>query len=440
MIPALDLRRHGDLRPADHDPTGRRNMRLLVTLRWIAVAGQVASIGAVLVLFGSELPWQWMGLVVASLVALNLVSLWRMRFRRPVVNAELFASLIVDVAALTLQLYLSGGAGNPFAFLYLLQVALGAVMLDLRATTILLLGTIASFLGLIVINVPLPILQTTLTAHVTLQTLGLAICFAINASLLVVFLTRVSANIRRRDARLADLRQRAAEEDHIVRMGLLASGAAHELGTPLSTVSIILSDWRRMAAIREAPGLLSDVETIEAELRRCKEIVSGILLSAGEMRGESAEATTLGEFFDGLAEDWSERRPTVAFDYSREVDGEIAIVLDSTLRQSIVNVLDNAFEVSPSRIGLSIRGDDGILKVETRDEGPGFDPAVLSALGRPYQSTKGVPGRGLGLFFAMNALRKLGGRLEAANRPGGGAVVMLLLPLAPLLIETEGTP
>ena len=71
------------------------------------------------------------------------------------------------------------------------------------------------------------------------------------------------------------------------------------------------------------------------------------------------------------------------------------------------------------------------------DEGPGFDAGVLEALGRPYQSTKGAPGRGLGLFFAMNALRKLGGRLEAANRPGGGAVVTLVLPLAPLLIEEE---
>lgn len=437
MSRAIDLRTGAIARRAENDPTGRRNMRLLVTLRWIAVAGQVASIGVVLVLFGIELPWRWMGLVVAGLVALNLFTLWRMRFRRAVANGELFASLAVDVAALTLQLYLSGGADNPFAFLYLLQVALGAVMLDLRATTILLLATIASFLGLMAVNVPLPILQTALSAHVTLQTVGLGICFAINASLLVVFLTRVSANIRKRDARLADLRQRAAEEDHIVRMGLLASGAAHELGTPLSTVSIILSDWRRMAAVREAPGLIGDIETIEAELKRCKEIVSGILLSAGEMRGDYAEATTLGEFFDKLAEDWSERRPGLAFDYRRQAEGDTAIVLDSTLRQSIVNVLDNAFEVSPERIALDVGQQDGMLRIETRDEGPGFDEVVLSALGRPYQSTKGAPGRGLGLFFAMNALRKLGGRLEAANRPRGGAVVVLLLPLAPLLIDAE---
>lgn len=424
-------------RAGGDDPTGSRNLRLLVNLRWIAVGGQIASIGAVLLLFDVDLPWRPMALVVAGLVLLNLLSLWRLRFRRAVAQSELLGALLVDVAALTFLLYLSGGAGNPFAFLYLLQVALGAVMIDRRSTLVLLAATVASFVGLTVVNVPLPLLDRPVSAGITLQTIGLVICFAINAGLLVVFVTQVAGNIRERDARLAALRQRAAEEDHIVRMGLLASGAAHELGTPLSTVSIILSDWRRMEAVKAEPSLIADVQTIEAELKRCKEIVSGILLSAGEMRGESAEVTTLGAFFDGLAADWSERRPGTVFHYYRDVEGEVAIVLDSTLRQSIVNVLDNAFEVSPARIRFTVEREGDTLKIETRDEGPGFDPAVLEALGRPYQSTKGAPGRGLGLFFAMNALRKLGGRLEAANRPGGGAVVTLVLPLAPLLIEEE---
>lgn len=423
--------------PATDDPTGSRNLRLLVTLRWIAVGGQIASIGAVVLLFDVDLPWQPMAAVVAGLVLLNLLSLWRLRFRRPVAQAELLGALLIDVAALTFLLYLSGGASNPFAFLYLLQVALGAVMIDRRATLVLLAATVAAFVGLTIFNVPLPLLERPVSSAVTFQTIGLVICFAINASLLVVFVTQVAGNIRDRDARLAALRQRAAEEDHIVRMGLLASGAAHELGTPLSTVSIILSDWKRMPAVKAEPSLIADVETIEAELKRCKDIVSGILLSAGEMRGESAEVTTLGAFFDGLAADWSERRPGTAFHYYRDAEGEVAMVLDSTLRQSIVNVLDNAYEVSPARIRFTVERESDVLKIETRDEGPGFDAGILEALGRPYQSTKDAPGRGLGLFFAMNALRKLGGRLEAANRPGGGAVVTLLLPLAPLLIEEE---
>ncbi|MFD2237529.1 ATP-binding protein [Aureimonas populi] len=427
----------GGFLASQDDPTGRRNLRLLVHLRWIAVAGQVASIAAVVLLFGAELPWRWMAFVVVALVALNLLSLLRLRLDRPVRNAELFASLLLDVGALTMQLYLSGGAGNPFAFLYLLQVALGAVMLDVRSTMILFLTTVLCFVALSVAHVPLDMLETAVSSSITLQTVGLVICFAINAGLIVFFVTRVAANIRERDARLSDLRQRAAEEDHIVRMGLLASGAAHELGTPLSTVAIILGDWRRMPFVKETPGLLGEIETMQAEVQRCKSIVSGILLSAGEARGESAQETTIAEFFDGLVEEWAERHPGVDLDYSRRVEGDIAIVLDSTLRQAIANILDNAFEVSPGRIGLDVSRAGGTLKVRTQDEGPGFDPAILKSLGRPYQSTKERPGRGLGLFFAINTLRKLGGNVEAVNGREGGAAVTLLLPLEPLMIAPE---
>ena len=103
--------------------------------------------------------------------------------------------------------------------------------------------------------------------------------------LLVIFIARISRNLRSRDAHVADLRRRAAEEDGIVRMGLFASGAAHELGTPLASLSVILADWRRMPELDRSPELADDVAEMEAELARCKAIVTDILHSAGEPRG-----------------------------------------------------------------------------------------------------------------------------------------------------------
>src|SRR6185369_3477403 len=98
------------------------------------------------------------------------------------------------------------------------------------------------------------------------------------------FISRINANLRRRDARLAALRQRAAEEDHIVRMGLLASGAAHELGTPLSSLSVLIGDWKSMPRFADDTDMQEDLEDMEAAIKRCKTIVSGILMSAGEAR------------------------------------------------------------------------------------------------------------------------------------------------------------
>ncbi|MEP7101921.1 MAG: sensor histidine kinase, partial [Burkholderiales bacterium] len=268
----------------DH-AAGLKNMQQLIQLRWIAVVGQVVTIAAVHFGFGIRLPLDHMGEVLACLIAFNIASLLRCRLRRDVSNTELFVALLVDVAMLTAQLYLSGGATNPFVFLYLLQVILGAVLLKPWSTWTMVAVTCVCFAGLALLSRPLALPFDHDRGLASPYVQGMLICFALNAALLAVFIKRITRNLRARDARLADLRQRAAEEEHIVRMGLLASGAAHELGTPLATLSVILGDWRRMPAFTQSPELLQELGEMQAQLARCKSIVSGILLSAGEARG-----------------------------------------------------------------------------------------------------------------------------------------------------------
>src|SRR5205823_6848531 len=139
--------------------------------------------------------------------------------------------------------------------------------------------------GLAVFAQPLPLPFDHARGIGSLYVQGMLICFVLDAALLVVFISRITTTLRGKATQLANLRQRAAEEEHIVRMGLLASGAAHELGTPLSTVSVILGDWRRMPAIAADAQLLEEIDEMQAQIQRCKTIVGGILLSAGEARG-----------------------------------------------------------------------------------------------------------------------------------------------------------
>ncbi len=416
------------------DPAERKNLFLLIQLRWIAALGQVVSIAVVSWLLGVELPTLPMLGIIAALVLLNLASLVRLRFRFRVSNLELFAALLIDVAGLTAQLYLSGGAANPFTFLYLLQVTLGAILLKSWSSIALVVLTILCFAGLTVFYRPLDLIVAEGLGFLSLHILGMLMCFALNAALLVVFVKRISRNIRERDARLADLRQHAAEEDHIVRMGLLASGAAHELGTPLSTLSIILGDWRRMPALTKDPELVDEIEAMQAEVKRCKSIVTGILASAGEARGLEAGVTTMHAFLDGLAADWGATRPNARLLYDNRFDQDLEIVSESTLRQVVFNVLDNAYDVSPGWIRFTAERDGDLLQLRVEDQGPGFDETILSALGKPYQSTKGKRGGGLGLFLVFNVVRKLGGNVRAVNRPDGGAAVDLILPVDALLI------
>ena len=221
----------------------------------------------------------------------------------------------------------------------------------------------------------------------------------------------------------------------MVRLGLLASGAAHELGTPLSTLAVILGDWRRDPQLAQDAALQQEVAEMQAQVQRCKAIVSGILLSAGEARGEASAQTTVCRFLDSLVAEWRATRSMPAFDYDNRFAQDRPLVADATLEQMVFNVLDNAREASPGWVGLVAEPcqDDGeSLCITVSDRGPGFAPEMLRQLGKPYQSSKGRAGGGLGLFLAMNVARTLGGRLRAQNLPHGGARVTITLPLAAL--------
>jgi two-component system sensor histidine kinase RegB len=416
---------------------GHANMLQLIELRWIAVIGQVTTIAAAILVFDVKLPLVPMLEVLACLIAFNIASHLRWHERVPVTNREVFLALLVDVATLTVQLYLSGGPSNPFAFLYLLQVILSAVLLEAWMTWTIVVITLGCLAGLAVYARPLALPFDHARGIGSLYVQGMLICFALNAALLVIFVFRISGTLRAKAAQLAELRERAAEEEHIVRMGLLASGAAHELGTPLATLSVILGDWKRMPEFKKNPELLEEIDEMQTQLKRCKSIVSGILLSAGELRGESAKRTTIRTFIDQLVDEWKGSRPVGLFSYSNRIGDDIPVVFDSALKQMIDNVLDNALEASPDRVELDTSVDAGVLTLVVTDAGPGFAPAMLAQFGKPYQSTKGRPGGGVGLFLVVNVARTLGGSVVARNRPEGGAEVTLTLPLSAIALNKE---
>lgn len=418
---------------------GHKNMLLLIQLRWVAVVGQLGTIAIASELYLLQLPVRQMLAILACLIIFNLVSYLRWHERRPVSNKELFFALLVDVASLTGQLYFSGGTTNPYAYLYLLQVILSAVMLEAWSTWTIVAITSLCLAGLSLFSKPLDLPMDHVLGLFSPYIQGMLICFVLNAVLLVIFIKSINNNVRSADAQLADLRQHAAEEEHIVRMGLLASGAAHELGTPMATMSVILGDWKHMPELAKNAELQEEIAIMQTQLQRCKSIVSGILLSAGETRGEASEPTTLVTFLDDLTDEWRTTRQAPTFIYDNHVHQDVPVVSDSAVKQMLHNLLDNALEASPEWLKLEARLESGALILRVCDAGPGFTEAMLSQFGKPYQSTKGRPGSGLGIFLAVNVARTLGGTLSACNLPQGGAEVCVSLPLNAIALEKENS-
>ena len=414
---------------------GRQNMLQLVQLRWLAVAGQLATILLTEFAFGIALPMAPMLGVLAALVLLNIASLAAVRRGSSITDVALLGALLLDVVGLSAQLFLSGGATNPFVSLFLLQVVLGSVLLDRWSSWALVVATSVAFAVLTRFYLPIALPAGFDRSLFALHIQGMWVCFALVAVLLVMFVTRINGNLRAQDAVLALIQRQAVEEEHIVRIGMLASGAAHELGTPLSSLSVILGDWRHTDAIARDPELVRDVEDMQAEVQRCKAIVTGILLSSGDPRGEASAATTVRELFDRVVADWIAARDFQTLRYQDQFGEDVPIASDVVLQQAVFNLLDNAAEVSPGSIDVLLSRNDDELILSVRDQGPGFPAEQLANLGKPYNSSKVQLGRGLGLFLVGNVARKLGGALSAANMASGGAEVTIRLPLTALELK-----
>jgi len=402
----------------------------------VAIFGQVVTIGIAQFILGVHLPLPLMLEVLACLVAFNIACQLRWHDQQVVSNRELLLSLCVDILALTLQLYFSGGVTNPFVFLYLMQVVLSAILLTFDAALIILGISIGCVAGLVLFYTPLEIPMNHDLGFSSLYIQGTLVCFTLNAVLLVFFLHRIRSNLRDRDDEISKMNYQAAEERHVIRMALLASGAAHELGTPLATLAVILGDWRRMPEFQKNPVLQEEISEMQIQLQRCKTILTGILLSAGEARGESSTRTTMKAFVDSLLEEWKLSRRVVRVECINGFErDDVEIVSDTTIKQMLFNILNNALDASPDWVKLEAFRDNDLLKFIVTDAGTGFSPEMLAQFGNIYQSTKGQLGGGLGLFLVNKVANELGGALSVHNLPTGGAQVLLQIPLSSVQLK-----
>ena len=169
-------------------------------------------------------------------------------------------------------------------------------------------------------------------------------------------------------------------------------------------------------------------------MARCKAIVTSVLISAGEARGEAASVSGLKAYLHDIFDEWKSRHAAAVATFEDRLDMDPSVVADSALRQALNNLLDNALEASPDEVCMSASFEAGELVLVVQDAGPGFSPRMLDDIGRPYHSSKGRLGGGLGLFLVVNVVRKIGGRFLVRNRDTGGAEVKVVLPLRALVI------
>ncbi len=394
-------------------------MPLLRRLRWLTL-GALALAVATAPSMGAEvelaLPSLLLGAAAASNVALYAIGA---RAARP---AVVFAVMVADAALLTGLLHVTGGPMNPFTALYFVHIALAGVLLERRWVWALLAISAGGFALLFALAPHAHHHHGGMAEHLR----GMWIAFAVAAGLIAYFVSRLALELRRRDAELATERERAARGRRVAALTSLAAGAAHELGTPIG--SIVLAAGELEDVLRERAtddDVLEDVRLIRREARRCREILDGLAVGAGELPGESVAPVSLGQLGEAaLARVRAEEAARVTV---RADDARIEVP-PTALAIAIASLLRNALEVDEGTVTLDASVDDAGVTFRVEDHGPGMDPDVLARVGEPFNTDKEGQGLGLGLFLVHTLAQQLDGRLDIDSRPGAGTSVRLVLP------------
>jgi two-component system sensor histidine kinase RegB len=406
---------------------GHSQLRRLVALRSMAVAAQLLTLAAVWKLLELELDWLPMLLAIAVLSTVNLLTGLRLRSSRPVSSPELFAQLCMDVLALSVLLYYGGGSTNPFVSLYLLPLVIAAATLPGRYTWGMAAVTAACYSALMFYYVPLPhnhnhSSDSAFNAHV----MGMWLGFVVSAMVVAYFVVRMAQAVRSRDETLARVREEILRNERIVALGTQAAGAAHELGTPLSTMSVVIGELKHDTEAQ--PEWREALTILDEQVRGCKRILDKILANAQD--NGDAMLQPVNQLMAEVLDEWQLLRPTAQYRYHHS-DSQPApsVSVDATLRAALMNLLNNAADAAPQAIDIQAHWDDARFTLDILDHGKGLSKEAELKAGSAFFTTK-TGGRGLGLFLANATIERMGGSVRLFNRGTGGATTQLILPLA----------
>jgi two-component system, sensor histidine kinase RegB len=398
----------------------------LVRLRWAAVAALSASVLAVRFVLHAPVPEGPVAAIFGALVVANVVLLRALRSGRTISDRAIALNLLIDTAAITALLLWTGGAMNPFTTLYLLHVALAAVLVSRRLSLTVAVGSVGAFGALLVLR-PEAVHVWHAPGMFLLHVRGMWLAFALTAGCLWYFTDRVNASLRHREAELTEARLDAERAERLAALGALAAGTAHELNTPLGTMAIMASELSEQLADR--PEARAQADHIRAEIRRCAAILSK--MRSHEQSPEEPVTLDVGAWVTEVLAS-SPEHAAVPLAVSAEAAGARVSLRPETLRQALVSLLDNARHATAGASGdaVTVRVDalDGAVAITVEDRGVGIDPALLPRLGQPFVTTREPgEGMGLGLYLVRAAAAQHKGALSLASE-GGVTRATLTLP------------
>jgi len=405
-----------------------RNIVILIEIMLITITAQK---------FGVKLPLSPMLMIMLAYFMMNLAT-W---FYIPANPSALyfFSQLMMDVFALTGLLYFSGGSANPFVSLFLLPLLIVAATLAkpyiwaMASFTTLCYGWLMLFHDSSLSSSTMQHMQhmdmpqSALSSH----TLGMAFSFIFSEAVILFFVMSLAETIRNRDQKLAAAQEKAIRDKHMIALGTLAAGAAHELGTPLGTMAVLTKEMQLEHP--DDSDLSEQLDILRSQVDRCKTTIAQMNNSVGQHKASNGQGVDISAYITDIAEQWQSKHSEVLLKLDMKQDQAPTLVVDDTFQQVVKNLLNNAAEASPKAVQMHIHWDEQTLDIGVRDFGTGLSDEVKASLGTPFFTTK-PHGQGLGYYLAQAVVSRMDGSISIDNHEEGGAYVTIRIPLSDIRI------
>ena len=414
----------------------RQGLQRLLLLRAFVTGASCAGLFVLMLLFGLQVPGAYIAGLVAAVVVSILLGYWRLNLSRPIGNTELFLHILVDVVFLVLLLLNTGGVGNPLISYLLVLLAVTATLLPRGFANSFAVGSILVYTFFLLLDLSaeqnMPGMSGNAQDMFELHLVGMWVIFVVSAVLITVFISAMAIAVRDREHHLAEARENELRNEQLVAIGTLAAGTAHALGTPLSTMSVILNDLDDIDQEElEGESVKQEIGLLREQVSRCKHSINQLIRYYHKDDPSAREKVTLARFAADIQDYILNVHPAAKVVFRLTAEAETPFDVEPSLRHAVINIIENGIKAARKAVEVEYAADPEnarMLLISVADDGPGIPDEVLERIGEPFVSRR-KDSMGLGIFLANAALRRAGGSIEMFNRQAGGAKTMIRLPL-----------
>ncbi len=390
----------------------------LIKIRWIAIFGQLFAIFFVYLIINIDLAFFESLIIVLFSVAINFYSYFEERKNKTISDAKAFLFLLFDTFQLGILLFLTGGIINPFSILILAPVIISASYLSAMLTVILSSISIAIIIILNFYFIPLDLGKEFILSQI--YTFGLTASLIITVIFIAIYAYLFASSSRKISNALSVSKLQILNQKKITEVGSLSAAAAHELGTPLNTIFLILNDLIKDKKLNQDKYLIKDILLLKSQADRCKEILQKLSQNPLTLKDKFLNKVKISDLIKINFDKFNKNKKLIIIDNKKNDEPEI--IFKDEIMYALGNIIQNSILYSKNTITAELQYYKNELKIKIFDDGLGFKKDIIDKLGEPYIS-KNSEGMGLGIFIAKNLIENMGGKIIFYNSRDNNAVV-----------------